>query len=42
MCPQWQGSKNRRAFFVARDIHTARLGRIDIGHLADIHLCIGT
>ena len=41
MCPRWQGSKNRRAFFVARGIHTARLGRIDIGNLAHIYLGIG-
>ena len=37
-----QGCKNRRTLLVACGIHAARLSRVDIGHLADIHLGIGT
>ena len=37
-----QCSKNCRPLLVARGIHAARLSRVDIGHLADINLGIGT
>ena len=42
MRPRRQCSKNCRPLLVARGIHAARLSRVDIGHLADIHLGIGT
>ena len=42
MRPRRQCSKNCRPLLVTCGIHTARLGRVDIGHLADIDLGIGT